>query len=155
LEAIRERIASLRAELADLEQAAALLSRHYGNKETSNYNNENGPIRGHDSGTRPVTKPKSIPRREIQAETDEFAGVTIKDAAVEVLMDSGEEYLDYEVIAERAMRRGFRSTSFRNPENDPDKITRSFYSIMKGNPNVFIRDGRTFGLKQVTNEEDQ
>jgi hypothetical protein len=72
----------------------------------------------------------------------------ILEAAGQILRESGGASIESDEIARQALARGYRTSSARNPEGDPEKVIRSFHAIMKRNPNVFEKQGKRFRIKQ-------
>jgi len=78
----------------------------------------------------------------------DLAGMTIEDAAAVILREGENQGMPSDEIARAAIARGYRSTSSRNPENDPKKIMTSFRVTMKRLTQKFENEGRLFKLKE-------
>jgi hypothetical protein len=136
-------IAALQTQLVDLEKAAQLLRPYFRPFALVSTHS----IQAEPKASRLVTN--------IEQPTGDLTGLTILEAAERILAESDGEYIDSEEIGRRALARGYRTSSGRNPEGDPAKILKSFAVIMRRNPDKFDRQGKRFCLKQQESPEDQ
>jgi hypothetical protein len=132
---IRSNIAALQSQLEPLERAAELIRPIY---------------RFTLAADRPAkVAPKDREETINAAYPDgDFTGLTILEAAERILRESDGAFIESKEIAKRALSRGYRTSSGRNPEGDPEKIIKSFNVIMRRHPDQFERQGRSFRLKQ-------
>jgi hypothetical protein len=132
-------IARLNRALAALREAAAFL------RERAASHAEGSDVMGEGRGVS-----ANIPGSDtgpVRGARNDLAGMTLVDAAARILEDATvegrEKGLEAAEIASRALRRGYRSTSFRNPENDPRKIATSIRVMLGRMPDRFvITEGR-------------
>jgi hypothetical protein len=86
---------------------------------------------------------------------EDLAGSTIKDVAAKILGESPGCFFRASDVANEAMRRGYRSTSSRNPDNNPHTNAESFYMTMMRHSDVFEKVGQLFKLRQTAVASDR
>ncbi len=116
-----EEIERLTRAVAALKEASAFLSSRFAPSLASSHQTTN---RKHRRGRGIKKNPR--PGTKATPPSGDLAGLLLPKVAEKVLEDADEkEGLSADEITRRAIARGYRSSSFRNPTNDPIKIAKS------------------------------
>jgi hypothetical protein len=116
-----EEIERLTRALAALKEASAFLNSRSAPSSASSHQARN---RKHRRGREIEEDPR--PGTKAAPSSGDLAGMLLPKVAEKVLEDADEkEGLSADEITRRAIARGYRSSSFRNPTNDPIKIAKS------------------------------
>ena len=139
-----EEIERLTRAVAALKEASAFLSSRFAPSSASSHQTRNRKHRrgrGIEKNPRPGTK--------ATPSSGDLAGMLLPKVAEKVLEDADEkEGLSADEITRRAIARGYRSSSFRNPTNDPIKIARSIRVTLSKLSDTFeFKEGK-FSLRK-------